>query len=306
MKKTHAILLALVAVLVIGATTTKFERFHIKSPSDNALVVNTQQFIVHNGFVGVGTNDPQAVLHVFGSAIVSSLNVLTDAAVGRRFSTGPGTVNLTADNTAIGTTNSYFRLTSDSAVAANRTITFDDLTSVPAAGTPVVLEWADTDAGELLDNSANILGINRLDGDWRPLLGHTLTLLYNGTDFVEQGRSPPTGRTIQGIVTLAYTGATTNVTIDFSQGNIFALTATKNTKFWPTNGPGTGFNQSATVFVDMDGTGGYSFYKDDVTTETNYTSLVFTNTANAKNTMWITTDRTGTNFQFLVNPDFRK
>lgn len=119
------------------------------------------------------------------------------------------------------------------------------------------------------------------------------------------GNLAVTNRITQKIVTLAYAG-TTNVTIDLSQGNIFALTATADTKFWPTNGPGAGWSQQAIVYVDMDGTGGYSFYKDDVTTETNYTSLVLTNTANAKNTLWLTSDKTGTNFQFLVNPDFRK
>lgn len=250
-------------------------------------------------------------------------------------------VNLVADNQVVqplGRTR--IALSSDNSTAANRTFVLRGGANA-STNQVLVLEWTDTDAGELVDDSAcNGSGNHRLNGTWTPSQYDTIILRFNGTDWIELGRGSAgssafirdnsgigtntdfygiiesagtnrlgnlavTNRITQKIVTLTYAGVT-NVTIDLSQGNIFALTATNNAKFWPTNGPGAGWSQQAIVYVDMDGTGGYSFYKDDVTTETNYTSLVFSNAANAKNTMWISSDRTGTNFQFLVNPDFKK
>lgn len=97
-------------------------------------------------------------------------------------------VTLTADNQVLNTTtNSYVRLQSDNATAANRTFV---LTQGTFTGQWLTIEWVGTLAGELVDDSAqNGAGNHRLSATWTPTQYDTLSLLFNGTDWIERGRS---------------------------------------------------------------------------------------------------------------------
>lgn len=82
----------------------------------------------------------------------------------------------------------YKRLQSDNAVAANRT--FKLYGSAPS-GTRLTLEWIGANAAELIDDSANVVSGNvRLNGNWTPTQYDTISLIHNGTDWIELGRSP--------------------------------------------------------------------------------------------------------------------
>ena len=91
------------------------------------------------------------------------------------------TQNLTADDTVITTTTkSFLALSSDSATATDRTFTLN----AGAEGQRLVLLWADIDAGELLDT-----GNAKLSADWTPTDNDTLSLIYDGNNWVEVARS---------------------------------------------------------------------------------------------------------------------
>ncbi len=98
------------------------------------------------------------------------------------------TVSLTADNQVVTTTNvSYISLSSDNGTAGNRTFV---LTQSTRAGHVLVLEWTGTNAGELVDDSAqNGAGTHRLTATWTPTQYDTLTLMSDGTDWKEIARS---------------------------------------------------------------------------------------------------------------------
>lgn len=94
---------------------------------------------------------------------------------------------LTADNLTIATAGcGYIALSSDNPAPANRTF----LLTTGATGQSLVLEWVGTNAGVLLDDSPNSdAGNVRLSSDWIPTQYDTLSLRFNGTDWIETSRS---------------------------------------------------------------------------------------------------------------------
>jgi len=100
-----------------------------------------------------------------------------------------GVINLTGDNTILTTTGrSLIRLSSDSGTATSRTFT---LGAGSAQGQVLVLEWTGTNAGELLNNTGTAAA--RINGDWRPAQYDSLTLVYNGADWIELSRRSKVG-----------------------------------------------------------------------------------------------------------------
>lgn len=100
----------------------------------------------------------------------------------------PSTVALIADNTTVSTSmRSYIRLSSDNVTAGDRTFILSQSTT---SGHVLILEWTGTNAAELLDGSAQgTAGTHRLSADWIPTEHDTLTLMSNGTDWIEVARS---------------------------------------------------------------------------------------------------------------------
>jgi len=96
------------------------------------------------------------------------------------------TQNLTADNTAITTfsgltvAKSYIRLSSDSAVATDRTFTLGAGTT----GQYLIIEWVGTNAGEFIADATT-----KLVATWLPTQFDTMSLIYNGAAWLELARS---------------------------------------------------------------------------------------------------------------------
>lgn len=87
---------------------------------------------------------------------------------------------LSADDTVIRPQTSFYVIDSDSVTAADRTFTLD--TTVPQ-GTEVTFVWSGN-AGELLDT-----GNQKLSADWTPDGDDSITLIFDGTDWIELSRS---------------------------------------------------------------------------------------------------------------------
>lgn len=96
--------------------------------------------------------------------------------------------SVTADNTTLSTTNvTYYRVTSNSGVAADRTCV---LTPGTFVGQELTIEAVGVNAFEITDDSVNIGGgNNRLSATWTAGQYDALRLKFNGTDWVELGRS---------------------------------------------------------------------------------------------------------------------
>lgn len=137
------------------------------------------------GFFASGTAN-----NAFGGLV--SLNKTTAPAVSCDISGAvaysKSTVSLTADNQAIVTANiSYISLSSNNATASNRDFVLNQST---VAGQILVLEWTGTNAGQMIDDVAQGGGGNtRLSANWVPTQYDTLTLISNGTDWIEISRS---------------------------------------------------------------------------------------------------------------------
>jgi hypothetical protein len=97
------------------------------------------------------------------------------------------TFPLTATALAVSTLNKgHIQLSSDSAVAADRIFAL----SAGQTGQRLTLEWTGANAGKLVKGSANgDSGNVRLSADWVPGQYDTLTLVFNGTDWIETSRS---------------------------------------------------------------------------------------------------------------------
>lgn len=96
---------------------------------------------------------------------------------------GSVTTALTGDNQAVTPgRNTRLQLTSDNATAANRTFTLSATGAV--AGQIYVLVGPASNQCELADT-----GIQKLSGTWTPGATDTLTLLFDGTNFLELSRS---------------------------------------------------------------------------------------------------------------------
>jgi hypothetical protein len=97
------------------------------------------------------------------------------------------TVSLTADDQVVSTVGrGHIALSSDDATATNRTFVL----TAGETGQELVLEWVGANAGQLIDDSANSDSGNvRLSADWSPSAYGTLSLVCNGVDWIEVGRS---------------------------------------------------------------------------------------------------------------------
>lgn len=122
--------------------------------------------------VGIGAATPDVKMDIDGGLAIRDVGTV---------------VNLTSDNLVVVVGNrSYIRISSDNATAINRTFS---LTQSTRSGHILVLEWVGVNAGELLNNSVQSGGgVHRLQGDWIPGQYDTLTLISNGTDWVELSR----------------------------------------------------------------------------------------------------------------------
>lgn len=120
----------------------------------------------------------------FGKTTAPAVDVDINGAVAY----GKSTVSLTADNQTVTTTNiSYISLSSNDATATNRTFILGQST---VAGHQLTIEWTGTNAGELIDDSAQGTGGNhRLSANWTPTQYDTIHFISNGTDWIEVGRS---------------------------------------------------------------------------------------------------------------------
>lgn len=99
------------------------------------------------------------------------------------FNWGNGAVSvlIDSDNFVVPVSTSYLTLESDDGTAGNRTFTLDNGNF---AGQILILKWADTDAGELLDT-----GSSTLSAAWVPGNTDTLFLIWDSVAWVEVSRS---------------------------------------------------------------------------------------------------------------------
>ena len=95
------------------------------------------------------------------------------------------TVALAGDDTAVSIVDrSVLQLTSNDGTPANRTFTLTGAVS----GQRIIILWNDSDAGQLVDTSGYVLV-----GNWEPTnTGETITLFYDGSNFIELSRTDPT------------------------------------------------------------------------------------------------------------------
>ena len=121
------------------------------------------------------------------TATIATLSVTALTALATVLKLNRSTVSLTGDAQSVDADDkSYIALSSDSAVAADR----DFALSQGASGQILVLEWVGTNAGQVVDGSANSdAGNIRLSADWTPTQYDILVLISNGTDWIEVARS---------------------------------------------------------------------------------------------------------------------
>ncbi len=138
------------------------------------------------------------------------------------------TVLLTADNTAVDVRNyRKLDLSSDNTTAANRTFTLvasplvgHEITIVFTSGSSTTAQLADT-------------GTQKLTGTWEPVQYDTITLLSDGTNWIEMAR----GSVTSGITTIALTSAHvlvgngSNLAADVAVSGVIALDNTGATTF---------------------------------------------------------------------------
>ncbi len=151
--------------------------FNIIDAAENAIIIGTALTNTTASSIELG-------LHDTTKSRQDANGLRTFGALG----SAPVSVSLTADNASVSTAaRSYIRLSSDNVTAANRTFV---LTQGSFAGQQLTLEWVGTNAGELVDDSAQTgAGNHRLSATWTPTQYDTLGLVFNGTDWVEARRS---------------------------------------------------------------------------------------------------------------------
>lgn len=163
-----------------SATVTNWDSILLE---DNTLTVGTRKSHIR----ALGTTTSRHVgMFKFGADAAPV--VMADINGGLSINSSGSTVSLTADNQVVTVSDrSYIRLSSNNGTAGNRTFV---LTQSTRDGHILVLEWTGTNAGELVDDSAqNGGGNHRLSATWTPTQYDTLTLISNGTDWVELARS---------------------------------------------------------------------------------------------------------------------
>lgn len=186
---------------LIEATNTGHSGGGYMLTGDNAGSGNTGEIMIKTGdaagagdagditiYAGESSTGDGGTLNLWtgsGAGAAGNIIVQTNAfklEVGS-FVANPGAVqDLTADNTEIVITQtSYKRLSSNNGTASNRTFT---LPAGDLAGHVLTIEWTDADAGELLDT-----GNAKLSAAWTPTQDDTISLIYNGTNWIETARS---------------------------------------------------------------------------------------------------------------------
>lgn len=174
----------------------------------SAILGGTGNWVTDNGFnssilAGEGNKVDAANAHVAGDFLTNttanSVEVGANDTAKTRFdangqlvlgahAVASTAVTLTADNQSVSTAaRSYIRLQSDNGTAGNRTFV---LTQGSYTGQLVDIEWVGTNAGEVVDDSAQTgAGNHRLSATWTPTQYDVLSLRFNGTDWVERSRS---------------------------------------------------------------------------------------------------------------------
>lgn len=177
-----------------GVTVTTHRGVYIQNPAVSGTVTTNTRLEIDD----VTTGTTKLAMRVKGTTGVSrhqpkikfgaDTDPAVDADITGAVAYGKSTVSLTADNQTVTTSNrSYISLSSDNAVAINRTFILAQST---VAGHFLVIEWTGTNAAELVDDSAQGTGGNhRLVATWTPTQYDTITFISNGTDWVEIARS---------------------------------------------------------------------------------------------------------------------
>lgn len=168
-------------------TMSGFTDFSFILGSSNLIATNWTGII---GWKATNNTTPYAITIAPQGETSKTIYTSSNLTVRTSFATVPDTVvTLAADNQVVNvTTTSYVQLASDSAVAGDRTflLTGTNVTS----GAHAILEWTGTNAGELVDDAANSgAGNVRLSATWTPTQYDTLSLIFNGTDWIETARA---------------------------------------------------------------------------------------------------------------------
>lgn len=146
----------------------------------------TREWAIGYGLGGVNNTRALQIAPGSGAAIASHWTFDTGGFVAdKSLSTAGSTVALTADNQSVTTnTTSFILLTSDNVTATNRTFVLSDGNN---SGQRLTLMWNDaTNAGELADTgNCKLSAIWTLSGNQY----YTLNLIWDGTNWVEIGRS---------------------------------------------------------------------------------------------------------------------
>lgn len=111
--------------------------------------------------------------------------VFDNLSVSQSIAINPSEVTLTSDDQSVSTSNiSFLKIYSDNATATNRTFTLTN----GITGQQLLLHWSSgTNRGELSSGGSNVI----MHYDWTPTaIGHTLSLKFNGTKWVEEARRP--------------------------------------------------------------------------------------------------------------------
>lgn len=133
-----------------------------------------------------GKTGVNMVFKTNGGTTALTLDTSQNTTLSGKLVTECESVSLTADGQTVTPTKSCINLSSNDATAGNRTFKLAQAT----AGTRLTIMWSGTNAGELLDDSAQgTAGNHRMSGDWTPTQYDTIDFISNGTDWHERSRS---------------------------------------------------------------------------------------------------------------------
>lgn len=173
-------------VIINSSDNVVFRNVAITQPAGATNSVESQVNTIRVAGTLTMNKPPDTSLWVtmFSEGVVIVTNLTT---VNGRLALGSASVSLAADNQSVSTLAvSYIRLDSNNGTAGNRTFVLNQ----GATGQQLIIEWVGTNAGELVDDSAQTgAGNHRLNGTWTPTQYDVLSLVFNGTDWVERSRS---------------------------------------------------------------------------------------------------------------------
>lgn len=148
-------------------------------------VTNSYAASGYNYFFGI-TGSPLSY-DASNDVVISAASQIPAASLGQ-LNLSKATASLTADNQTITITGvSYVQITSDSAVAGSRTFT---LTGTPSTGQILVLALTSNgNVCDIVDDGGSGVNVVRLAGNLAFTGNDTLTLIHDGTQWVELSRS---------------------------------------------------------------------------------------------------------------------